>query len=248
MAKNNQQKNPPQNSSIEKLPEDFRKRIFWLTLTILTLIVFFSWLIILPSTISLNTAEQKEEQSNWQKIISDLSLMFEKSKEGLEEINQTLKNFKTATSTDTNLSTEDILKIKEKIIEKETADWLTFQNQFYNYQLKYPNTWTLATSTSKTDPAGLVVRFSSGVNIQNPYQTPDLSAWSLASKETIGMITKQSFKPSDNASSTAGLMIAYWNQGQPSKSGLITFQYSDKNDPNLKTLDLIISTIQLSNK
>ncbi|OGY43338.1 MAG: hypothetical protein A3J62_03120 [Candidatus Buchananbacteria bacterium RIFCSPHIGHO2_02_FULL_38_8] len=112
----------PKKSKIDQMPEDVRKTILWLTLTILTIIICSFWLYSLKFSLTpsaKDTAEKKEQEKQWEEIQQNFSNLLDQTKQGFNAIKEQVSGIEELVTTTPEFSEEQIKKIKEKLEGEE---------------------------------------------------------------------------------------------------------------------------------
>ena len=112
-------------SKIEQLPEETRKKILWISLMILALIILFCWLYSLKFSLAVTDKEkqkQEAQQKQWENIQNDLGNLLNQARQGVGTIKEQIdatKESATATPATSGLNNEQIEKLKEKLESDE---------------------------------------------------------------------------------------------------------------------------------
>jgi len=130
-----------------------------------------------------------------------------------------------------------------------TADWKTYRNEEYGFEVKYPEGWSyekkglpLGKSTQFTDINGEHV-----LSINNPIREIGYENLSLVENSKIRIPnTDEYFDKTIYKSGIEGegLILVLWNLENFKLSGEISISYKGENDPNIKILDQILSTFK----
>jgi len=102
---------------IEKLPENIRKKILIIILAVLMTIIILFWLTSL--SFDLKSESEKTNDETWEEIKKDINDLFHQTKKNLDEVKNQFNQLNPATTT-LEVSPEEIEKLKEKLMEKET--------------------------------------------------------------------------------------------------------------------------------
>lgn len=123
------QKSKIKKFKVQNLPEDARKKILIISVTILTLIIFSIWLVYLKANFERVNNQPPDEQ--WEQIKKDLSGFLETTGEDLNKLTNQAKQENESTTTPPslleettqptttpNLSEKELEEIKNKLLEK----------------------------------------------------------------------------------------------------------------------------------
>ena len=118
---------PGQKLITEKINFEVRKKILWLAVAVLMLIIIIIWLVTLPS--SFVSKDQPQKDSNqWQELRKNFEIFFTQTKQSVDfvkknftelqnQANQPINQATTSTTT-VELNQKDIDQLKEKLKEK----------------------------------------------------------------------------------------------------------------------------------
>jgi len=145
-------------SWIERLPKQTRKNIVVIVVIILTLIIFFFWLGLLSKELAPAAVDEKQT-AGLTKAKTDFSTFLENTKQQLDVLKNQVKNLTSLAeeSTKPELTAEMIAKIKDQLLAGELKDWQSYNNEKFQYQIKYPTNWR----TDDSDPLITTITSSS---------------------------------------------------------------------------------------
>ncbi len=104
-------------SGVEKLPEETRKMILWLSLVVIAAIIISFWLILLPRSLKIPPKDEQRTKE-LEEIGTDFSNFLKVGQEGFKTLNEEVKKMTIPTST-SQPTPEEINKIKERLENKE---------------------------------------------------------------------------------------------------------------------------------
>jgi len=143
-----------------------------------------------------------------------------------------------------------------KFIQKKSADWRTYRNEKYGYEIKYPGEWEYREEIPQPQYFGLMTYFSDAegkhvLTIENPIPEIGYEPWVIKKTEQIKIqnskkyLTKMILEPNPEIHEEFNnLIVVIWNKEDWEHSGQITLSYKDEKDPNIKILNQMLSTFR----
>jgi len=100
-------------------------------------------------------------------------------------------------------------------LQRETADWQTYRNEEYGFEVKYPSDFSIAKDNksaqdNETDYIKIYIPASSGMN---PYTTFSFDGFAITELKKLGEIETQSIKTSDDFKSAIKEDIRWKSEG-----------------------------------
>lgn len=144
---------------------------------------------------------------------------------------------------------------QEEVKKEEIADWKTYKNDAYGYQIDYPASWSYKESVPQPQNFGVLIDFSDLdgkhiLSIQNPLPEIGYEAWKITSIDKIKIQKSEKYLTKKVLEDITGgldnLILVTWSEDEWEKSGQITLGYKDKNDPNIKILDQMLASFKLT--
>lgn len=107
-------------SEIEKLPENIRKIILWLIVTILMVIIFSFWLTSLKATL-IPLKKEGGKDKELERIQQNLSDFLNQTKESFTQIGNQIEKL-TETTTPAQIDEETIQELKKKLMNEKSEE------------------------------------------------------------------------------------------------------------------------------
>jgi len=146
----------------------------------------------------------------------------------------------------------DVLQVRD-----ETTDWKTYTNEEYGYEIKYPKEWSYKEEINPREGYNWIQTFfdnskeKSIIMISNPALQIGYEAWTVEKTDAIKIpnskkyLTKKIFEPTTKDFDP--FILVLWPENIDEDwlgSGQISLSYKDKNDPNIKIFDEMLSTFR----
>ena len=161
VEENNEEKNSglKPGSWVDSLPLQTRKTIWIASTIVIMLAIVAIWLSSINKIFSQPFSLVPNNQlDSFKKEISDLASTTQQQLNAISTPVQPVQNSATTTASST-VTQNQIDQLIQKIFDEQTADWQIYNNSDYNFQIRYPASIKIDTTTS-TDK-NLIVTFKS---------------------------------------------------------------------------------------